>query len=106
MDKEQKEQLEARRAAAKAFMESIDNLCDSFKTPTDEMAKAKSQSASTPPPRPPRPAHPPLAPLVPLVPPPKITKAPHFSFADLEEAIADIEQFMQSQEHKPPEASE
>lgn len=84
-----KEQLNARRAAAKAFMESLDKLSDSLNSPASETAKAKPQSPAPSPP-----------------PPPKKARTPQFSFADLEEAIADIEQFMQNQEHQPPEASE
>ena len=79
---ETNEELEGRRAATQAFFESLDKLCDSLNVPVDQPVKPK-----------------PIAPL----PPPraKKQKAQSFSFADLEDAIADIENYL-AQKHTPP----
>jgi|JI71714CRNA_FD_contig_121_381238_length_1298_multi_9_in_0_out_0_1 hypothetical protein len=81
-ENETKEELEGRRAATQAFFESLDKLCDSLNAPVDEPVKAK-----------------PIAPP----PPPRAKKAkpPQFSFADLEDAIADIENYL-AEKHTPP----
>ena len=77
-----------RRASARAFFESLDQM--------NELARAQeaSQAAQTNS----QPANSPAAKR-------KKPKA-QFSFAELEEAIADIEQFMQSREEKPPESEQ
>ena len=78
------DQQNLRRASAKAFFESLDQMNDS--APTKEASQtAKSNSPSAP-----NPAAKQRKPK------------PQFSFAELEDAIADIDQFMQSKEQKPP----
>lgn len=79
---ETNEEFEGRRAATQAFFESLDKLCDSLNVPVDQPVKAK-----------------PIAPP----PPPRAKKAkpPQFSFADLEDAIADIENYL-AEKQTPP----
>jgi hypothetical protein len=83
-ENETKEELEGRRAATQAFFESLDKLCDSLNAPVDEPVKPK-----------------PIAPLPPPPPRAKKAKPSQFSFADLEDAIADIENYL-AEKKTPP----
>jgi len=77
-----------RRASAKAFFESLDQMNEAARAQeASQTAKSNPTSASSPAAKQRKPK-------------------PQFSFAELEEAIADIDQFMQSKEQKPPESQE
>lgn len=80
-------QRELRRASAKAFLESLDQLNETLHAP-----------APTPKPIPARPTPAPSS--------PKKTKPRQFTLAELEDALADIEQFMENKNPKPPESTE
>jgi hypothetical protein len=82
-----RDQQDLRRASARAFFESLDQM--------NELARAQDKSQNTKP-------NPQSTGSAAKQKKPKAT----FSFAELEEAIADIEQFMQSKEPKPPESQE
>ncbi|HLO52543.1 MAG TPA: hypothetical protein VK211_29355 [Kamptonema sp.] len=78
------DQQNLRRASARAFFESLDQMNDAARA-QEASQTAKSNPTPTAKQRKPK---------------------PQFSFAELEEAIADIDQFMQSKEQKPPESQE
>ncbi|OCQ99667.1 hypothetical protein BCD67_14730 [Oscillatoriales cyanobacterium USR001] len=83
-----RDQQDLRRASAKAFFESLDQM--------NELARAQDKSQNA------KPNSPSAGSVSGKQKKPKAT----FSFAELEEAIADIEQFMQSRNEKPPESQE
>jgi hypothetical protein len=83
-----RDQQDLRQASARAFFESLEQM--------NELARAQEKSQNTK-------TNPQSTGSNPTK--QKKPKAT-FSFAELEEAIADIEQFMQSKEQNPPESQE
>jgi hypothetical protein len=83
-----RDQQDLRQASARAFFESLDQM--------NELARAQEKSQKAKP-------NPQSTGSTPAK--QKKPKAA-FSFAELEDAIADIEQFMQSREQQSPESQE
>ncbi|MBD2461841.1 hypothetical protein H6G89_12360 [Oscillatoria sp. FACHB-1407] len=80
-------QQELRRAAAKAFMESLDQLGMSLSSPEEEVSEAKPAPASH-------------AKTAPQKPPASAS----LTVEELEDAVADIEQFIQGIQNQNSEA--
>jgi small-conductance mechanosensitive channel len=77
-------QQELRRAASQAFIESLEQLSQRLESPDGELSEDISESSIAPPLN-----HPPQ--------PPVPEEDAQFDLKALEEAVEDIEQFMQSQ---------
>ncbi len=80
---------DSRRASAQAFFESLDELLDSIEANSSQPAQPKSL--------PPQPL--PSS-------PPKQAKPAKINLSDFEDAIADLEQFIQKKHSKRPESKE
>ncbi|MEG4501717.1 MULTISPECIES: hypothetical protein [unclassified Microcoleus] len=87
------DQKDLRRASAQSFFESLDELFDSIESNSTQAAgpqspppqpKSASQSSS----------------------PPKKTSPAKINLSDFEDAIADLEQFIQSKHQKRPESNQ
>ncbi|MEG4217314.1 hypothetical protein QUA27_17740 [Microcoleus sp. Pol14C6] len=87
------DQKDLRRASAQSFFESLDELFDSIESNTSQaaqpqspphQAKSSSQSSSQP----------------------KKTRPAKINLSDFEDAIADLEQFIQSKHQKRPESNQ
>lgn len=80
---------DSRRASAQAFFESLDELFDSIEASSSQPAQPKS------------------LPPVPLPSsPPKKARPAKINLSDFEDAIADLEQFIQNKQPKRPESKE
>ena len=82
------DQKDLRRASAQSFFESLDELFDSIESNSSQPAPPKSpppQAKSSSPPKKARPAK--------------------INLSDFEDAIADLEQFIQSKHQKRPESN-
>ena len=86
-------QKDLRRASAQSFFESLDELFDSIESNSSQaaqpispppQAKSASQSSS----------------------PPKKTRPAKINLSDFEDAIADLEQYIQSKHQKRPESNQ
>ncbi len=87
------DQKDLRRASAQSFFESLDELFDSIESSSSQPAPpksppppAKSSSQSSSPPKKARPAK--------------------INLSDFEDAIADLEQFIQNKHQKRPESNQ
>lgn len=83
------DQKDLRRASAQSFFESLDELFDSIESNTSQPAQPKSpppQAKSSSPPKKARPAK--------------------INLSDFEDAIADLEQFIQNKHQKRPESNQ
>lgn len=80
---------DSRRASAQAFFESLDELLDSIEANSSQPAQPKSL-----PPQP-LPSSPPLK-----------AKPAKINLSDFEDAIADLEQFIEKKHSKRPESKE
>ncbi|NQE36893.1 hypothetical protein [Microcoleus asticus] len=87
------DQKDLRRASAQSFFESLDELFDSIESNSSQaaqpkspppQAKSSSQSSS----------------------PPKKTRPAKINLSDFEDAIADLEQFIQKKHQKRPESNQ
>jgi hypothetical protein len=86
---EDDDQKDSRRASAQSFFESLDELFDSIEaksSPTAESPSAAVESKSSI--------------------PPKKAKPAKINLSDFEDAIADLEQFIQKKHSKRPESNE
>ena len=83
------DQKDLRRASAQSFFESLDELFDSIESNSSQAAQPKS---------PPPPAK--------SSSPPKKTRPAKINLSDFEDAIADLEQFIQSKHQKRPESNQ
>ncbi|MBE9097547.1 hypothetical protein [Tychonema sp. LEGE 07203] len=95
MDDDDRKDL--RRASAQSFFQSLDELFDYIETANTEAAQPQSpppqaKSAS-------QPASPPSS-------PPKKAKPAKINLSDFEDAIADLEQFIQQKHQKRPESNQ
>jgi len=86
---EDDDQKDSRRASAQSFFESLDELFDYIEASSSQPAQPKS-----PPPQP-----------LPSSPPQKARPA-KINLSDFEDAIADLEQFIQNKQRKRPESKE
>ena len=83
------DQKDLRRASAQSFFESLDELFDSIESNSTQAAQPKSpppQAKSSSPPKKARPAK--------------------INLSDFEDAIADLEQFIQNKHSKRPESNQ
>ena len=80
---------DSRRASAQAFFESLDELFDYIESSSSQPVQPK--------PLPPQPL--PSS-------PPKKAKPAKINLSDFEDAIADLEQFIQKKRQKPPESNQ
>ena len=80
---------DSRRASAQSFFESLDELFDYIETSSSQPAQPQSL--------PPQPL--PSS-------PPKKTRPAKINLSDFEDAIADLEQFIQKKHSKRPESNE
>jgi hypothetical protein len=83
------DQKDLRRASAQAFFESLDELFDSMEN------RSQAAQAKSPPPR-----------AKPSNPPPQKAIPAKINLSDFEDAIADLEQFIQHKQRKPPESNQ
>ena len=83
------DQKDLRRASAQSFFESLDELFDSIESNSSQPAPPKSP--------------PPQAKSSSL---PKKTRPAKINLSDFEDAIADLEQFIQSKHQKRPESNQ
>jgi hypothetical protein len=86
---EDDDQKDSRRASAQSFFESLDELFDYIEASSSQPAQPKS-----PPPQP-----------LPSSPPKKARPA-KINLSDFEDAIADLEQFIQKKHQKRPESNQ
>ena len=90
------DQKDLRRASAQAFFESLDQLFDSIESSSSQPAQAKSPPPQTGPSTPQ---------AAPSTPPPK-PKPAKINLSDFEDAIADLEQFIQNKKLKRPDSNQ
>lgn len=81
------DQKNFRRASAQAFFDSLDELLDSIESSSDRSAQAKSPAPQAKPSSPRNQA-----------------KPAKINLSDFEDAIADLEQFIQNKQPKRPES--
>ncbi len=86
---EDDDQKDSRRTSAQSFFESLDELFDSIETSSSSAAESLSASVE------PKPSS-----------PPKKTRPAKINLSDFEDAIADLEQFIQKKREKRPESKE
>ncbi|MDP8935658.1 MAG: hypothetical protein M3N42_16350 [Cyanobacteriota bacterium] len=87
------DQKDLRRASAQSFFESLDELFDSIESNSTQAAQPKS---------PPRQAKPSSQSSS----PPKKARPAKINLSDFEDAIADLEQFIQNKHQKRPESNQ
>ena len=81
------DQKNFRRTSAQAFFDSLDELLDSIESSGNQSAQAKSPPPQAKPSSPPKKARP-----------------AKINLSDFEDAIADLEQFIQNKQPKRPES--
>lgn len=83
------DQKDSRRASAQSFFESLDELFDSIEANSSEAAQSQSATVE------PKSSS-----------PPKKVRPAKINLSDFEDAIADLEQFIQKKHSKRPEANQ
>lgn len=86
---EDDDQKDSRRASAQSFFESLDELFDSIEAKSSPTAESLSAAVE------------PKSSI-----PPKKAKPAKINLSDFEDAIADLEQFIQKKHSKRPESNE
>ncbi|MEG3939381.1 MULTISPECIES: hypothetical protein [unclassified Microcoleus] len=84
---------DSRRASAQSFFQSLDELFDYIETANTEAAQPQSPQPQTK--SAPQPSS-----------PPKKAKSAKINLSDFEDAIADLEQFVQQKRQKRPESNQ
>jgi len=86
---EDDDQKDSRRASAQSFFESLDELFDSIEASSSPAAESPSVAVGAP-----------------SSSPPKKARPGEINLSDFEDAIADLEQFIQKKHSKRPESKE
>ncbi|MBD0311729.1 MAG: hypothetical protein ICV86_02215 [Microcoleus sp. T3-bin5] len=83
------DQKNLRRASAQSFFQSLDELFDSIESNSSQVAEPQSRS-----------------PQAKSSSPPKKARPAKINLSDFEDAIADLEQFLQNKHQKRPESNQ